>query len=541
MGGGVAGALALVAAAPRTSPAGPSTTAPTGTSPRRRRRRPRRARPHRGVRPGGLSVIAAGRARRRTRQPLGDDRDDVRRGARLPHAELQQLLGAWSPRSLSRSRSPAGRTPSVGVSRSVATPANSPSSSRQVGCEATARASERNTRGSSRRRGAHDREPFVLDLDAEQRPARRRRRPQRPRARRRRCRRRSRCSSRSTSAPVQPASVSAKAAEKCDSRAIRLPRSADGRIRSRARTAPEPEPRGDAGQHLVGQQVEVAGEMRRAPSRPARGQRRSTGRRRAAPRRGPRRRRAPARRGIEHLPGQRPVHGAAMSERKTSTRRRATRSATKKSSPTATRPIVAPSLGCWRSAWISPCRSDVSATGSSSASQRSSSRKTTMAKSSASVVCHRRSPTRPCTRAFTSLAIVPDQAPAVAASAQIVIKTVTATSGHASTQDSVVLLWRPSSSTIPSSPTSSPRLRDERTDSPTFRRLADELVTLLAYEATRDVRVDRGDGRPPRRPGRGRAAGPAAAAGGADPAGRAGHARRHDAAAADRRGRLPRA
>src|SRR5581483_5698622 len=33
-------------------------------------------------------------------------------------------------------------------------------------------------------------------------------------------------------------------------------------------------------------------------------------------------------------------------------------------------------------------------------------------------------------------------------------------------------------------------LRDERTDSPTFRRLADELVTLLAYEATRDVRTD---------------------------------------------------
>jgi uracil phosphoribosyltransferase len=33
-------------------------------------------------------------------------------------------------------------------------------------------------------------------------------------------------------------------------------------------------------------------------------------------------------------------------------------------------------------------------------------------------------------------------------------------------------------------------LRDERTDSPTFRGLADELVTLLAYEATRDVRVD---------------------------------------------------
>ena len=33
-------------------------------------------------------------------------------------------------------------------------------------------------------------------------------------------------------------------------------------------------------------------------------------------------------------------------------------------------------------------------------------------------------------------------------------------------------------------------LRDKRTDSPTFRRLADELVTLLAYEATRDVRVE---------------------------------------------------
>ena len=33
-------------------------------------------------------------------------------------------------------------------------------------------------------------------------------------------------------------------------------------------------------------------------------------------------------------------------------------------------------------------------------------------------------------------------------------------------------------------------LRDERTDSPTFRRLAEELVTLLAYEATREVRVD---------------------------------------------------
>jgi uracil phosphoribosyltransferase len=36
-------------------------------------------------------------------------------------------------------------------------------------------------------------------------------------------------------------------------------------------------------------------------------------------------------------------------------------------------------------------------------------------------------------------------------------------------------------------------LRDKNTDSPTFRRLVDELVTLLAYEATRDVRVERFD------------------------------------------------
>ncbi|GAB3264865.1 uracil phosphoribosyltransferase [Kineosporia babensis] len=33
-------------------------------------------------------------------------------------------------------------------------------------------------------------------------------------------------------------------------------------------------------------------------------------------------------------------------------------------------------------------------------------------------------------------------------------------------------------------------LRNRETDSPTFRRLADELVTLLAYEATRGVRVE---------------------------------------------------
>ncbi len=33
-------------------------------------------------------------------------------------------------------------------------------------------------------------------------------------------------------------------------------------------------------------------------------------------------------------------------------------------------------------------------------------------------------------------------------------------------------------------------LRDEKTTSPEFRRLADELVTLLAYEATRTIRVE---------------------------------------------------
>ncbi|WP_435746924.1 uracil phosphoribosyltransferase [Nocardioides sp. SYSU DS0663] len=40
-------------------------------------------------------------------------------------------------------------------------------------------------------------------------------------------------------------------------------------------------------------------------------------------------------------------------------------------------------------------------------------------------------------------------------------------------------------------------LRDVQTDSPTFRHLTDELVTLLAYEATRDVRVEDLDIRTP--------------------------------------------
>src|SRR3954447_229139 len=46
-------------------------------------------------------------------------------------------------------------------------------------------------------------------------------------------------------------------------------------------------------------------------------------------------------------------------------------------------------------------------------------------------------------------------------------------------------------------------LRDENTDSPTFRRLADELVTLLAYEATRDVRVQQVEVRTPVAPATG--------------------------------------
>jgi uracil phosphoribosyltransferase len=46
-------------------------------------------------------------------------------------------------------------------------------------------------------------------------------------------------------------------------------------------------------------------------------------------------------------------------------------------------------------------------------------------------------------------------------------------------------------------------LRDKNTDTPTFRRLADELVTLLAYEATREVRVEPVDIMTPVAPTRG--------------------------------------
>ena len=84
-------------------------------------------------------------------------------------------------------------------------------------------------------------------------------------------------------------------------------------------------------------------------------------------------------------------------------------------------------------------------------------------------------------------------------------------------------------------------LRDENTPSPMFRALAEELVTLLAYEATRDVRIEPVDDRDARsRPTTGVRDRRPAAARRADPARRARHARGHGQAAADRRGRVPR-
>jgi uracil phosphoribosyltransferase len=47
-------------------------------------------------------------------------------------------------------------------------------------------------------------------------------------------------------------------------------------------------------------------------------------------------------------------------------------------------------------------------------------------------------------------------------------------------------------------------LRNAATDSPTFRQLTDELVTLLAYEATRDVRTEPVTVQTPVAPARGR-------------------------------------
>ena len=64
-------------------------------------------------------------------------------------------------------------------------------------------------------------------------------------------------------------------------------------------------------------------------------------------------------------------------------------------------------------------------------------------------------------------------------------------------------------------------LRDERTDSPTFRQLADELVALLAYEATRDVRVEPVTVQTPVAEAEGVKLATPEAAGGADPARRA--------------------
>lgn len=53
-------------------------------------------------------------------------------------------------------------------------------------------------------------------------------------------------------------------------------------------------------------------------------------------------------------------------------------------------------------------------------------------------------------------------------------------------------------------------IRDRRTDSPTFRRLVDEVVTLLAYEATRTVGTEPVEVATPLRPAEGsRLAGPA--------------------------------
>ena len=64
-------------------------------------------------------------------------------------------------------------------------------------------------------------------------------------------------------------------------------------------------------------------------------------------------------------------------------------------------------------------------------------------------------------------------------------------------------------------------LRDENTASPTFRLLVDELVTLLAYEATRHVHVEHGRHRHPGHRDDRRQAGRPAPARRADPARRA--------------------
>ncbi len=83
-------------------------------------------------------------------------------------------------------------------------------------------------------------------------------------------------------------------------------------------------------------------------------------------------------------------------------------------------------------------------------------------------------------------------------------------------------------------------LRDKTTPSPTFRLLAEELVTLLAYEATRNVRVEEVTVRDAGLGARRARDQPAPAARGADPPRRARDARRHGEAHPDRRGGIPR-
>ena len=62
-------------------------------------------------------------------------------------------------------------------------------------------------------------------------------------------------------------------------------------------------------------------------------------------------------------------------------------------------------------------------------------------------------------------------------------------------------------------------LRDEHTHSPVFRQLTEELVTLLAYEATRAVRVESVDITTPVTAPAPRPTTPCAAAAGSAPAG----------------------
>ena len=79
-------------------------------------------------------------------------------------------------------------------------------------------------------------------------------------------------------------------------------------------------------------------------------------------------------------------------------------------------------------------------------------------------------------------------------------------------------------------------LRDRETKSPTFRALTEELVTLLAYEATRNVRTETIDIDHARSaPTKGLGHFEAASAHRADPARRARHARGHDEARSRRR------